>query len=278
MSSSPNAGSGSIRAQALILYPPRGSRLAERMTSAQSRRAAGAARPCRDPSRLQSESTGVWGGRGGGFPYPRRDWTRKPETSLSAVREGGVPHRDCRIFGIANSPGTLDEATWYPMPGHGLPGSQGRRGRGRGEGRDGGRDGAEPCEGAMGRLGEGREAARPREWSLSRAKGDSGRGGACALARGSKGAGARWGEEPRHGGRSPAPLPRPPGRASARPGGCQPATQQPAAAAVPVCCRGCAARPLCLSHWRGAVAHGPVRPGTPPPAVRRRAHALRLRR
>ena len=34
MSSSPNAGSGSIRAQALILYPPRGSRLAERMTSA----------------------------------------------------------------------------------------------------------------------------------------------------------------------------------------------------------------------------------------------------
>ena len=141
---------------------------------------------------------------------------------------GGVPHRDCRIFGIANSPGTLDEATWYPMPGHGLPGSQGRRGRGRGEGRDGGRDGAEPCEGAMGRLGEGREAARPREWSLSRAKGDSGRGGACALARGSKGAGARWGEEPRHGGRSPAPLPRPPCRASARPGGCQPATQQAA--------------------------------------------------
>ncbi len=141
---------------------------------------------------------------------------------------GGVPHRDCRIFGIANSPGTLDEATWYPTPGHGLPGSRGRRGRGRGEGRDGGRDGAEPCEGAMGRLGEGREAARPREWSLARARGDDGRGGACALARGSKGAGARWGEEPRHGGRSPAPLPRPPGRASARPGGCQPATQQAA--------------------------------------------------
>ena len=133
MSSSPNAGSGSIRAQALILYPPRGSRLAERMTSAQSRRAAGAARPCRD--RLQSESTGVWGGGGAGFliravigPGSRRPLCQR--CGRGASRTGTVEFSGLRIARGRSTkpPGILCRATDCRAAGGGGGGGGGRGG------------------------------------------------------------------------------------------------------------------------------------------------------
>ena len=110
------------------------------------------------------------------------------------------------------------------------------------------------------------EAARPREWSLARARGDDGRGGACALARRAR---VRERDGVRNSGTGAAVQPpcrgRRAGRAQCRAAASLPPSRwqgrRTAAAAVPVCCRGCAARPLCLSHC----------PGTPPPAVRRRA-------
>ena len=97
VSSSPNAGSGSIQPD-----PPPPSRLAERMTSAQSRRARRDRIGC---SRSECACVCVCGGGGGGgwFPYPHRDWNgpgsrRTGDHSVGGVREAGLqPSQQSRI-------------------------------------------------------------------------------------------------------------------------------------------------------------------------------------